>query len=30
LGIFFAGRAIPGGLYTPLALNLQAYARAPR
>jgi SAM-dependent methyltransferase len=30
LGIFFAGLAVPGGLHTPLALNLQAYARAPR
>lgn len=30
LGLFVAGRAIPGGLHTPLALNLQAYARAPQ
>lgn len=27
LGVFGAGRYLPGGLHTPLALNLQAYAR---
>jgi 2-polyprenyl-3-methyl-5-hydroxy-6-metoxy-1,4-benzoquinol methylase len=27
LGVFGAGRYLPGGLRTPLALNLQAYAR---
>jgi SAM-dependent methyltransferase len=27
LAVFHAGRMLPGGLHTPLALNLQAYAR---
>lgn len=27
LGVFHAARVVPGGVHTPLALNLQAYAR---
>ena len=30
LGVFGAGRYLPGGVHTPLALNLQAYARKPK
>lgn len=30
LAVFHAARAVPGGLHTPLALNLQAYARCAR
>lgn len=28
-GVYAAGRLLPGGVYTPLALNLQAFARNP-
>jgi hypothetical protein len=30
LGAFRTARVLPGGVHTPLALNLQAFARRPR